>query len=207
MMPGSMMRICTEVDTFIRNHGIDSYKKQFRPDSTLDELMLDPIIYRSNEVYERTFGPGITEDHRCAFIECWGIEKYKELCARDSTYDSIVSNARFALAQQKFLDKNLDPYIEPGFRSASIQLRPPYNPFHREFRDDKGVAVPEPPSQPMLDDFYDPTYELYIRDNGIINYMLRVNSIDTLEHLLNYKEVALWQRSYIINLEYENRLI
>jgi hypothetical protein len=205
MIPGKLVRICTEVETFVGSHGVDSYKKTFRPNSSIDELLLDPLVSRGNEIYEKN-GPGITEDHVCEFIESWGVEQYKEWCARDNTYDSIISNARFAVAQQKYLEKNLDAYPEPGFRSTAIHLPPPYNPFHREFRDDKGVAVPEP-SEPTIDDFYDMNYSLYIQDNGIINYMLKVNSIDTLDHLLNYKEVAAWQRSYIRNLEYDDRLV
>lgn len=205
MLPGKMIRICTEVDTFVENNGVDSYKKEFRPNASIEELLLDPIVSRSNAYYEKTFGSGVTHDHRCEFIESWGVEQYKEWCERDQTYDSIISDARFASAQQKFLEKNMDSYAEPGFRSTAIRL-PQYNPFHRELRDDKGNAVPEPPPESIHDDFYDPSYTLYIQDNGIINYMLRVNSINTLEHLLNYREVAAWQRMYIEKMEYEDRL-
>ena len=205
--PGKMLRMCTEVDTFVENNGVDSYKKAFRPDLSIEELLLDPVVCRSNEYYEKTFGAGVTDDHRCKFIEYWGVEKYKEWCARDQTYDSIISNARFASAEQKFLEKNMEIYAEPGFRSTAIHLPPLYNPFHRELRDDKGNAVPEPAYNTLHDDFYDPGYSLYIQDNGVINYMLKINSINTLEHLLNYREVAAWQRSYIEKLEYEDRLI
>jgi hypothetical protein len=163
-------------------------------------------VSRSNDYYEKTFGAGVTDDHICDFIESWGIEQYKEWCARDRTYDSIISNARFASAQRKYLEKNLD-FAEPGFRSTAIRLPPPYNPFHRELRDEKGIAVPEPPLNTIHDDFYDSNYILYIQDNGIINYMLKINSINTLEHLLNYRDVAAWQRSYIQKLEFEDRLI
>jgi len=205
-IPGKMLRMCTEVETFVGSHGVDSYKKAFRPDSSIDELMLDPLVSRGNEMYEKNHGAGITDDHRCEFIESWGVEKYKEWCARDQTYDSIISDARFASAQQKFLEKNMDPYAEPGFRSTAIHLPPLYNPFHRELRDDKGNAVPEPAHDTMHDDFYDQGYSIYIQDNGIINYMLKINSINTLEHLLNYREVAAWQRTYISKLEFEDRL-
>lgn len=205
MLPGKMVRICTEFDIFIENNGVDSYKKEFRPDLSIEELLLDPVVSRSNEYYEKTFGAGITDDHICEFIESWGVDQYKEWCAREITYDTIISNGRFALAQQKYLEKNLD--VEPGFRSTAIRLPPLYNPFHRELRDEKGVAVPEPSPNTIYDDFYDQGYSLYIQDNGIINYMLRINSINTLNHLLNYRDVASWQRSYIEKLEYENRLI
>jgi hypothetical protein len=207
MIPGKMVRICTEVDTFVENNGVDSYKKAFRPDSSIEELLLDPVVSRSNEYYEKTFGAGVTDDHICDFIESWGVEQYKEWCARDRTYESIISNARFASAQRKYLEKNQETYAEPGFRSTAIRLPPPYNPFHRELRDDKGVAVPEPPLTTIHDDFYDSSYILYIQDNGIINYMLKINSINTLEHLLNYRDVAAWQRCYIQKLEFEDRLI
>ena len=207
MIPGKMVRICTEVDTFVENNGVDSYKKSFRPDVSIEELLLDPVVSRSNAYYEETFGAGITDDHICEFIESWGVEKYKEWCARDQTYDSIISNARFASAQRKYLEKDVEPYPEPGFRSTAIHLAPPYNPFHRELRDDKGNAVPEPPHTTIHDDFYDPSYMLYIQNNGVINYMLKINSINTLEHLLNYREVAAWQRSYISKLDYDDRLV
>jgi hypothetical protein len=207
MMPGKMVRICSEVPTFVQNNGVDSYKKEFRPDVSVQELLLDPVVSRSNAYYEETFGAGVTDDHVCEFIESWGVEQYKEWCARDQTYESIVSNARFALAQQKYLEKDLDPYPEPGFRSTAICLPPLYNPFHRGLKDDKGVAVPEPPLTTIHDDFYDPSYILYIQNNGVINYMLKINSINTLEHLLNYREVASWQRSYIEKLEYDDKLV
>jgi hypothetical protein len=205
MFPGKMVRICTEIDTFVGNNGVDSYKETFCPDLSLEELLLDPVVSRSNEYYEKTFGAGITDDHICEFIESWGVEQYKEWCARDITYESIISNAKFALAQQKYLEKHFD-YVEPGFRSTAIHLQPLYNPFHHEYHDEKGVAVPEPPDEPIHDDFYDPSYGLYIQDHGIINYMLKINSINTLEHLLNYRDVASWQRSYIKKLEYDDKL-
>lgn len=205
MIPGKMVRICTEIETFVGSHGVDAYKETFRPNEATDELLLDPRVYRGNEQYEKNHGAGITDDHICDFIESWGVEKYKEWCARDITYDSIISNAQFALAQQKYLKKNLD-YPEPGFRSTAIRLPPLYNPFHHEFHDNKGVAVPEPPDEPIHDDFYDPSYGLYIQDHGIINYMLKINSINTLEHLLSYRDVASWQRSYIKKLEYDDKL-
>ena len=204
MIPGKMVRICTEIDTFVGNNGVGSYKETFCPDLSVEELLLDPIVSRSNDYYEKTFGAGITDDHICEFIESWGIEQYKNWCARDQTYDAIISNARFVLAEQKYLDKNLD-YPEPGFRSTAIHLSS-YNPFHRNICDNKGIAVPEPPDEPIHDDFYDPSYGLYIQDHGIINYMLKINSINTLEHLLNYRDVASWQRSYIRKLEYDDKL-
>lgn len=205
MLPGKMVRICTEIETFVGSHGVDAYKETFRPNEATDELLLDPRVYRGNEQYEKNHGAGVTDEHICEFIESWGVEQYKEWCARNITYDSIMSNSQFALAQQKYLKKNLD-FVEPGFRSTAIHLPPPYNPFHHEFHDGKGVAVPEPPDDPIHDDFYDPSYGLYIQDHGIINYMLKINSINTLEHLLNYRDVASWQRSYIKKLEYDDKL-
>lgn len=200
MIPGIMQRQCTEVDTFVQNNGVDSFKQTFQPDASIDELLLDPVIYRSNESYEKLFGAGVTEDHVAEFIEYWGIDQYKEWCERDSTYDSIVSNGLYATAQDKFLEKKMSNDVEPGIRGYRM------NPFRSELRDSKGVAVPEP-LNPHLEDFYDPSYELYIQNNGIINYMLKVNSINSLEHLLNYKEVAMWQRAYIQKLEYDNLLV
>jgi hypothetical protein len=202
MMPGKFRRICTEVDTFVENHGVDSYKKTYRIDTSTDELLLDPVIYRSNESYEKTFGAGVTEDHVAAFIEYWGVDQYKEWCARDTTYDSIISNGLYAAAQQKFLEKKMSMYdeVDPGIRGYRM------NPFRQELRDHKGVAVPEPDS-PKLEDFDDPSYDLYIQNNGIINYMLKVNSKKPLEHLLNYVEVAIWQWAYIRNLEYDEKIV
>lgn len=203
MLPGKMVRICTEVDTFVGTHGIESYKEEFCPDSSLEELLLDPVVFRSNEYYEKTYGAGVTDHHVAAFIEYWGVEQYKDWCARDNTYVSIVSNGLFASAQEKFLDKkmSINDDVEPGIHGYKS-----FDPYHRELRDYKGNPVPEP-TYPKLGDFYDMSYSLYIQDHGIINYMLRVNSINSLEHLLNYQEVALWQKSYISKLEYENKLV
>ncbi len=203
-IPGKMLRICTEVDTFVRNNGVDSYKKAFRPNSTREDLLRDPIIMKSNEEYEELFGPGITEDDICKYIEYWGVEQYRDWCAREKTYESIVSNGKFAEAQQKYIETH--PYDENvadvGIRSSRCKC----DPFRQDFRDDKGVSVPEP-CEPQLDDFFDESYSLYIQNNGIINYMLKVKSTYALEHLLNYRDVALWQRAYIRNLEYEDRLV
>lgn len=205
MLPGcpKMLRLCADVETFVGNHGVEVYQESYRPDHSLDELLLDPCVYRGNETYEKYNGSGVTEDHIVDFIEYWGVDQYKEWCARDITYDSIISNGRFALAQQKFVEKQMS-------RMTSMYVGavyPRYNPFEREFRDHKGNAVPEPPLNPMLDDFCDESYSIYIQNNGIINYMLKINSINTLEHLLNYRDVAEWQRRYIKKLEYEDKLI
>ena len=205
MIPGKMLRICTEVDTFVGGHGVDSYKECFRPDMSVEELLLDPVISRSNAHYEKMFGAGVTDHHVAEFIEYWGVEQYKNWCARDKTYDSIISNGLFASAQQKFLEKKMSMSmdVEPGIRGYKLSL----DPYRRELRDHKGNPVPEPPTYPKLVDFYDPSYELYIQDHGIINYMLKINSINTLEHLLNYQEVAIWQKMYISKLEYDNKLV
>ena len=207
MLPGKMVRICTEVDTFVGIHGVDCYKKEFRPDLSLEELLLDPVVSRSNDYYEKTRGAGVTDHHVAAFIEYWGVEQYKDWCARDITYDSIVSNGLFASAQEKFLSKKMSIDTEPGHVEPGIRGYKSFVPYRRELRDYKGNPVPEPPTYPKLEDFYDMSYSLYIQDHGIINYMLKINSINTLEHLLNYQEVALWQKSYISKLEYEDKLV
>jgi hypothetical protein len=185
------------------NHGVEGYQETFRPHCSVDQLLLDPCVYRGNESYEKYHGPGITEDHIVDFIKYWGVDQYKEWCARDVTYDSIISNGRFALAQQIYLEKQLST-VTTSYIGA---VYPSYNPFEREFRDHKGNPVPEPPLEPLLDDFCDQSYSIYIQNNGIINYMLKINSINTLEHLLNYWDVAEWQRRYIKKLEYEDKLI
>jgi hypothetical protein len=202
MLPGIMRRHCTEIDTFVRNNGVDSYKKTFCPTENVEDLLRDPIIMNSNQEYEQLFGPGITEDDICKYIEYWGVEQYREWCAREKTYESIVSNGLFAEAQQKYIESHpYDSSVAVGMRTTCK-----CDPFRRSFRDDKGVSVPEP-SDPQLDDFFDESYSIYIQNNGIINYMLKVTSTYALEHLLNYRDVAEWQRAYIRNLEYDDRLV
>jgi len=201
LIPGIMRRHCTEIDTFVRNNGVDSYKKTFCPNENVEDLLRDPMIFNSNEEYEETFGPGITEDDICKYIEYWGVDQYREWCAREKTYASIVSNGKFAEAQQKYIDAHPYDAVEVGMRTTCKCY-----PFRQNFRDDKGVSVPEP-CEPQLDDFFDESYSLYIQNNGIINYMLKVTSTYALEHLLNFREVAEWQRAYIRNLEYEDRLV
>ena len=207
MIPGTMRRICTEVDTFVRNNGVHSYKNTYCPTENVEDLLNDPIIMNSNEEYEEFFGPGITEDNICKYIEHWGVEQYRYWCAREKTYESIISNGKFALAQQKYIDSHPDEtvegtIVEVGMRTTRCRC----DPFRQDFRDDKGVYVPEP-CEPQLDDFFDDSYSLYIQNNGIINYMLKVTSTYALEHLLNYHDVAQWQRSYIRKLEYDDRLV
>lgn len=204
MLPGIMRRHCTEIDTFVRNNGVDSYKKTFCPTENVEDLLRDPIIMNSNQEYEETFGPGITEEDICKYIEYWGVEQYREWCAREKTYNSIVSNGRFALAQQKYLETHPDSVNNVD--DIPIGRTCKCNPFRQEYRDDKGVYVPEP-CEPQLDDFFDDSYSIYIQNNGIINYMLKVTSTYALEHLLNYHNVAEWQRAYIRNLEYDDRLV
>jgi len=201
MISGKMLKMCTEIDTFIKNHGVESYKEQFRPDLSLKELLKDHMIYESNEYYEKYNGPGITEHDVAAFIEYWGVKQYKEWCARDKTYDSIISNELFATAEQKFLEKKLS--TATIIREYKLAL----NPYRREFRDHKGDPVPEPPTFPQIVNFYDMSYSIYIQNNGIINYMIKTRTTNTLEELLNYQDVAHWQKSYIHKLEYENKLL
>jgi hypothetical protein len=202
MIPGRMIRACTEVDTFVINNGVDSYQKTFRPMTTVDELLKDENISKWNDEYERTFGPGINDNLVAAFIEYWGVDQYKEWCARDSTYDSIISNGLFALAQQKYLEKQFCeiPVGIRGYLSNSLSQ----NPFRRELRDHKGVAVPEPPTYPTINETF--TDELYIQENGIINYIIKVTCKFPLEVLLNNQNVAMWQRSYINKLEEDEHL-
>ena len=152
IVPGTMRRNCTEIDTFVRNNGVDSYKNTYCPSENVEDLLNDPIIFNSNEEYEQTFGPGITEDDICKYIEYWGVDQYREWCAREKTYESIISNGAFALAQQKYIDSH--PYgndvdVEVGMRSTRCRC----DPFRQDFHDDKGVSVPEP-CEPRLDDFF-----------------------------------------------------
>ena len=196
MMP-SPVRQCTEIEAFVSSHGVDDYKRTFRPNATIEELLQDERVSRGNENHEKYFGTGITEEHRCAYISQWGIAQYKEWFARDSDYLTIVQ--KYAEAQQRFLEKP-HPEVE-SIRSARY-----VDPFYRGMRDIKGDAIPEPPIDVGKEDFYDTTHELYIQDNGILNYMLFVNSPYPLETLLHYPNVAFWQRCYIRKLDYDDKI-
>jgi len=201
MIAPSFARQCADIETFVSSHGVDDYKRAFRPNVTTEELLQDERIARGNENYETCFGTGVTEEHRCAYIEQWGIVQYQEWFARDSDYLTIVQNPKFAEAQQIFLDKP-NPEVELGIRSA----RYVEDPFHRGMRDIKGDAIPEPPVDVGKEDFYDTTHELYVQDNGILNYMLFVNSKYPLETLLHYPNIAFWQRCYIRKLDYDDKI-
>jgi hypothetical protein len=180
---------------------VDDYKRTFRPHATVDELLQDERVAKGNQNYEERYGSGVTEEHRCAYIEQWGVVQYCEWFARDSDYLTIVQNPKFAEAQQIFLDKP-NPEVELGIRSS----RYVEDPFHRGMRDIKGDAIPEPPVDVGKDDFYDTTHELYVQDNGILNYMLLVNSKYPLETLLHFPNVAFWQRCYIRKLDYDDKI-
>ena len=199
--PGAFTRQCTDIGMFVSSHGVHEYRRAFRPNTTIEELMQDGRVASGNDDYEKTFGDGVTEEHRCAYIEQWGVIKYREWFARYSDYRTIVQNPKFLEAQRVFLNKPEDE-VPPGIRSS----RHVEDPFHRGMRDIKGVAIPEPPVDVGKDDFYDTTHELYIQDNGILNYMLLVNSPLDLETLLRYPNVALWQRSYIRKLDYDDKI-
>jgi len=201
MIAPSFARQCADIETFVSSHGVDDYKRAFRPNITTEELLQDERIARGNETYETCFGTGVTEEHRCAYITQWGVVQYCEWFALDSDYPTIVQNPKFAEAQQIFLDKPI-PEVELGIRSA----RYIEDPFHRGMRDIKGDAIPEPPVDVGKEEFYDTTHELYIQDNGILNYMLLVNSKYPLETLLHYPNVAFWQRCYIRKLDYDDKI-
>jgi hypothetical protein len=205
MLPGRMMRQCAEVDSFIINNGVDSYQKTFRPMSTVEELLQDANISKWNDQYDLLFGPGINDDLIAAFIEYWGVDQYKEWCARDSTYESIVSNGLFASAQQKYLEKQVDQHVDQvpvGIRGYNLSQ----NPFRQEYRDHKGAAVPEPPTYPTISQPFSDEHELYIQENGIINYMIKVTCKLPLVSLLNHQNVAIWQKSYINKLRDDDNL-
>ena len=201
MIAPSFVRQCTEIETFVGTHGVDDYKRSFRPNATTQELLQDERVAKGNQNYEERYGSGVTEEHRCAYISQWGIARYKEWFARDSDYLTIVQNPKYAAAQQLFLDKPI-PEVELGIRSA----RYVEDPFHRGMRDIKGDAIPEPPVDVGKEDFYDTSHELYIQDNGILNYMLLVNSKYPLETLLHFPNVAFWQRCYIRKLDYDDKI-
>ena len=200
MIAPSFARQCADIEAFVSSHGVDDYKHTFRPNATIAELLQDVRIARGNDDYEKDFGTGVTEEHRCAYIAQWGAAQYKEWFARDSDYLTIVQNPKFAAAEQIFLDKPI-PEVEPGIRSARYVA----DPFQRGMRDIKGDAIPEP-AEVGKDDYYDTTYELYIQDNGILNYMLLVNSPLPLETLLHYPNIAYWQRCYIRKLDYDDKI-
>ena len=201
MLPGRMIRQCAEVDTFVINNGVDSYQKTFQPMNTVEELLQDDNISKWNEEYERTFGPCINDELVAAFIEHWGVHQYKDWCARDSTYDLILSNGLFTSAQQKYLEKQMCK-IPVGIRGYNLSE----NPFRREFRDHKGCVVPEPPTYPTITQPFGDEHELYIQENGIINYMIKVTSKLPLEVLLNHQDISMWQKSYINKLEEDEHL-
>lgn len=201
MIAPSFVRQCTEIETFVGTHGVDDYKRAFRPNATIDELLQDERVARGNEYHEKNFGTGVTEEHRCAYIAQWGVAQYRDWFARDSDYLTIVRNPKFAEAQQIFLSKPI-PEVEPGIRSS----RYVEDPFHRGMRDIKGDAIPEPPIDIGKDEFEDTTHELYVQDNGILNYMLLVNSWLPLETLLHYPNIAFWQRCYIRKLDYDDKI-
>jgi hypothetical protein len=216
MLPGRMVRQCADVERFIINNGAESYQQTFRPMTTVEELLQDENIAKWNEQYDLSRGPGINDNLIAAFIEYWGVYQYKDWCARDSTYDSIISNGLFASAQQKYLEKYIDQAsvgeesvgeesvgeVPVGIRGYKLSQ----NPFRQEFRDHKGVAVPEPPTYPTISHPFADEYELYIQENGIINYMIKVTCKIPLEVLLNHHDVAMWQKSYINKLRDDEHL-
>ena len=197
-----MLRSCADPQAFVVNHGVDIYQTTFCPLSTVEELLQDDRISMWNDEYERRFGPGINDNLIAKFIEHWGVDQYKVWCARDSTYELIISNPLFALAQQKYLEKHEPTEIPVGIRGYNLSQ----NPFRREFRDHKGVAVPEPPTYPTITYPFGDEYELYIQENGIINYMIKVTSSLPLETLLNRQDIAMWQKCYIKKLEEDDHL-
>jgi hypothetical protein len=181
-------------------HGVDEYKRTFRPNVAREELLEEVGIWSANEEYEKNHGSGVTEEDRCAYIEQWGTVQYKEWFARGTDCKTIVKNPKFLEAQKKFLRKPIAD-IEGGIRMSRLVE----DPFRNNIRDINGNDIPEPPSEPS-GDYVDSVYEVYIKNHGILNYMLKVNSNRRLEHLLQYNDIAYLQRSYIRKLEYEDKI-
>lgn len=190
-----MNRVCTDVKAFVMMHGVEEYKNEFCQNVTIHELLQDEHIASGNEEYEKNNGSGVTEHHRCEYIKKWGVSQYQEWFERDNDCLTIMTNPRFAEAQEIFLKKHVHKEITVSF-----------DPFHRNLRDKKGIAIPEPCMLFKDEQFYDDHYDLYIQTHGILNYMLIMNSDERLETLLCYPDVASWQQCYIRKLDYEDKI-
>lgn len=183
-----MMRMCTSPVTFVENHGLAAYRKQFNPTVTPEMLVAE-------EYYKETWGARVTKQHVIDFIRYWGIEYYITNCSPDSTYAEVAADDDFLAAQILFYGKPVDE-VPLGIRSA----RSIPDPYHNRLRAD-GVLVPEPPDE-TTDVEFNVDYD-YIYEYGIVNYMLFSNSKIPMTTLLASHSIAVWQRAYIGNLELE----
>jgi len=190
MDPPKMMRQCTDESTFVRFNGIDSFRRTFQR----NEAAKDPKLAEANTYYEENYGPGITRDDMDAFVVRWG-EHYEDNFGPGITKADIES----------FMARWGEHYDKWFVRKTNKNTFP----FEKNLRDYKGTPVPQGrgPFKGLGFDDVILTEEMYIRKHGILNYMIRYKTTETLEELMEIPRYAEHQQAYIRELEYDGLLL
>ena len=142
-----------------------------------------------------------------SFIKQWGIDVYNCYFNRDKNRNrESPSPPRYEGFPPPALLRN------PG---DSGKMDNPWDPFQNELRDIEGNAVPEPFLMEVLDHLQWPekeTYkcddiDAYIREHGVLNFIVNSNYYHSLMSLLQHRGVANAQRAYIQMLRDKGHII
>lgn len=155
------------------------------------------------------------------FVRFNGIESFQHTFARKETIGQLLQDPIRAEANTYY-----EEHIGPGITKADVDsfiarwgehydawfVRKTYTPvfpFEKNLRDYKGTPVPQgrgPFKGLGFDDVILPE-EMYIRQHGILNYMIRYKTTETLEELMEMPRYAEHQQAYIRELEYAGLLV
>jgi len=160
----------------------------------------------------------MTFEAQCEFVKRWGLDTFDVYFNRDNL---IRTDELFQKEQDEYIEWStawIDGIPPPPRLISERDYREQYNysdfnTFRNELRDIDGNAVPEPISYPRHlvwpeKDHYTPceSIEDYIRENGVLMFMLMFKYKYSLVCLIGYCGVAQAQEEYIAKLRREGRL-
>jgi hypothetical protein len=156
-----------------------------------------------------------------AFIGFNGIESFQRAFRPTETIEQLLedplradANAYYEQHTGSGITKvDVDAFISIwGHKYDEWFVRKTYTrefPFENNLRDYKGTPVPQgkgPFKGLEIGDVILPE-EMYIRRHGILNYMIRYKTTETLEELMSMQRYAEHQQAYIRMMEYDGLLI
>ena len=160
---------------------------------------------------------------QCEFVKRWGLDTFDSYFNRDSL---IRTDEVFQKEQDEYIAWTtawIDGIPPPPRLISESKYNDRYqhselNPFRHELRDIDGNAVPEPIAYPchlVWPEKKDYTFdtsdisfiENYIRENGVLMFMLMFKYKYSLVCLIGYRGVADAQLAYIEKLKREGKLI
>ena len=153
-----------------------------------------------------------------AFIGFNGIESFQRSFRPKETIDQLLQDPVRADANHYYechsgtciTKEDMDAFMQLwGDKYEDWFVRKTYTrvfPFENNLRDYKGTPVPQgkgPFKGLSIGDVILPE-EMYIRRHGILNYMIRYKTRETLEELMSMQRYAEHQQAYIRMMEYDD---